>query len=87
MKVEDQLLPENSGVFQVAAKDGKVTVTKLPEESPADLSLDVGSLTQLLLGYLSLEEALYKPSVTLNGNREALERAFPKGCVFLTEHF
>lgn len=87
LKVEDQLLPENSGVFQVAAKDGKVTVTKLPEESPADLSLDVGTLTQLLLGYLSLEEALYKPSVTLNGNREVLDRAFPKGCVFLTEHF
>ena len=87
VKVEDQLLPENTGVFQVETREGRVVVTKLPENAPAHLSLDVQTLTQLLLGYLSLEEALYKPGVTLTGNRETLEQAFPKGCVFLTEHF
>lgn len=87
LKVEDQLLPENSGVFQVENREGRVSVTKLPESSPADLSLDVRVLSQLLLGYLSLEESLYKPGVTLTGSREILASAFPKRSVFLTEYF
>lgn len=89
LRVEDELLPENDGLFQVAQNQGVVSVTKLPDPDSvqADLTLDIRVLTQLLLGYLSLEEALYKPGVVLSSNREILETAFPKRTVFLTEHF
>ena len=83
--VEDQLLPENSGTFQVRCQNGETTVERTA--APADLTLDVRTLTQLLLGTLSLEEALYKPDVVLAANRETLEKVFPKRPVFLTEHF
>ena len=83
--VEDQLLPENSGTFQVRRQNGETTVERTA--APADLTLDVRTLTQLLLGTLSLEEALYKPDVVLAANRETLEKVFPKRPVFLTEHF
>ena len=86
LEVTDALVPENNGVFQVT---GGMTpaVEQLPEGTPADLSLDIGSLTQLCLGFLSLEELLFKPGVVLNGNQDVLKRAFPKGAVFLNEYF
>lgn len=85
--VEDQLLPGNNGVFQVSQQGGAVTVEKLPEGAQADLSMDVRVLTQLLIGFLSLEEALYKPGVTLSGNLETLHQAFPKRAAYLTDLF
>lgn len=85
--VEDQLLPGNNGVFQVSQQGGAVTVEKLPEGAQADLSVDVRVLTQLLIGFLSLEEALYKPGVTLSGNLETLHQAFPKRAAYLTDLF
>lgn len=89
LRVKDELLPENNGLFQVAQNQGVVSVTKLPDSNSvqADLTLDIRVLAQLLLGYLSLEEALYKPGVVLSSKREILETAFPKRNVFLTEHF
>ena len=60
---------------------------RLPEGSPADLSLDIGALTQLCLGFLSLDELLFKPGVVLNSNQDLLKKAFPKGAVFLNEFF
>lgn len=87
--VKDDFLPENNGVFHVANRQGTVSVTKLPdlEAFQADLTLDVRVLTQLLLGFLSVDEALYKPGVVLSSNGKTLRSAFPKRTVFLTEHF
>lgn len=86
LAVTDALLPENDGVFQVTG-GAAPTVERLPQDAPADLSLDIGTLTQLCLGTLSLEEALFKPGVILHGNENVLKKAFPKGAVFLNEYF
>lgn len=86
VKVRDNLLPENNGVFRVSG-GSPAPVEKLPDTAPADLSVDIGTLTQLCLGFLSLEGALYKPEALLSGNRAALEQAFPREAVFLTEFF
>ena len=86
LAVADALLPENSGVFQVTG-GAAPAVERLPEGSPADLSLDIGALTQLCLGFLSLDELLFKPGVVLNSNQDLLKKAFPKGAVFLNEFF
>lgn len=83
--VKDDLLPENNGTFQVRRQNGQTTVE--PTAATPDLTADVRTFTQLLLGTLSLEEALYKPDVALSGNGETLRAAFPKRPVFLTEHF
>ena len=85
--VEDPFLPENTGVFALTGAGDHTQVEQLPLSEEWDLSVDPGTLTQLLLGTLTLEEALCKPQVTLRGNAQALEQAFPKATVFLNEYF
>ena len=85
--VEDPFLPENTGVFALTGAGDHTKVEQLPLSEEWDLSVDPGTLTQLLLGTLTLEEALCKPQVTLRGNAQALEQAFPKATVFLNEYF
>lgn len=86
LRVRDEILPENDGVFAVRCEGGEVSVEKR-EDGEADLSLDVRTLTQLLLGYLSLDEALYKADVSAASNLDTLRRVFVKRSVLLTEHF
>ena len=81
--VEDPFLPENTGVFALTGAGDHTQVEQLPLSEEWDLSVDPGTLTQLLLGTLTLEEALCKPQVTLRDNAQALEQAFPKAAVFL----
>lgn len=85
--VEDPFLPENTGVFALTGAGDHTQVEQLPLSEEWDLSVDPGTLTQLLLGTLTLEEALCKPQVALRGNAQALEQAFPKATVFLNEYF
>ena len=85
--VEDPFLPENTGVFALTGAGDQTQVEQLPLSEEWDLSVDPGTLTQLLLGTLTLEEALCKPQVALRGNAQALEQAFPKAAVFLNEYF
>ena len=85
--VEDPFLPENTGVFALTGAGDHTQVEQLPLSEEWDLSVDPGTLTQLLLGTLTLGEALCKPQVTLRDNAQALEQAFPKAAVFLNEYF
>ena len=87
LRVHDDCLPENDGVFRVGCQGGRVTAEKLPETAAADLTVDVRTLAQLLLGFLSLDEALYKKDVQVSGNLETLQGVFVKRQVFLTDHF
>ncbi len=84
--VRDEILPENDGLFAVRCEGGEVSVERR-EDGEADLTLDVRTLTQLLLGYLSLDEALYKSDVSAGANLDTLRRVFVKQPVFLTDHF
>ena len=87
VRVRDEALPENDGVFYVCCRDGVVSAEKLPDTAGADLTADVRAMTQLLLGFLSLDEALYRPDVQAAANLQALRSVFIKRPVFLTEHF
>lgn len=87
LRVQDEVIPENDGVFSLCCKDGIVTAEKLPDADSADLTVDVRTLAQLLLGYLSIDEAVYKKDVQVHANLETLRRIFIKKPVFLTEHF
>ncbi len=81
IQVTDDFLPENSGVYRVS-RDG-VNRT----ETAADLQVSVQALAPMLLGTLPLEQALYRRDVCLNGNRDALVKAFPAKPTYLTDHF
>lgn len=84
--VEDSFLPENEGCCRVRyAKDGGVAVSRCKGE--ADLRLSVQTLAQLTLGFLKLQDALYKPDVTVTGNRETLEKVFVQKVKFLLDWY
>ena len=81
IRIEDDFLPENSGVYHVTA--GKVEKT----EAEADLSVDQRTFTLLALGALSLDEAAYRSDVKISANRAMLSRVFVKKPLFIADYF
>lgn len=84
MKVKDPLLEANSGtyylVFDGSSSDPEVDRATENGDDP-DLSLEVGSLTQLYTGYLSPRQAVTANKITLSNRDklELLEKIFPAG--------
>lgn len=87
INVEDKVLPENNGIFIITCKDNEVSVIKDEKALTADLTLNIGTLTQLLLGFLTIDEAVYKNDVHVRSNIETLRKIFVKQNVFLTDFF
>ncbi|WP_058365322.1 GNAT family N-acetyltransferase [Haloparvum sedimenti] len=97
LAVEDPLVPWNEGRFTVRtdAAGGEVTAT---DESGAEdaaedadslptVAVDVGTLSQLYVGYLSVGEATRLDRLDPGAARPALERLFPPQPTFLREGF
>lgn len=87
LRVHDDGIAENDGTFAVQCDKGVVAVRKMADDAPADLTVDVRTLAQLLLGYLPVDEAMYKKDVQVQGNLDTLRRVFVKRPVYLTDHF
>jgi len=79
--VSDPFLPRNDGSYLVTGQ-GVVRT-----EQPADLSLPVQVLAPLLLGGLTLDEALLQPDVVCTGKKELLRVLFPEKPMFIREGF
>ena len=77
----DQQIPENNGTFVVCGN----TVESVPDTP--DLTVSVQALGQMAAGCVSFTEALYRPDVTLSGNRDLLERIFVRKPILVEEHF
>lgn len=87
LRVRDDGIEENDGFFRVRCENGAVHTVKTDDTGPADLTADVRTLGQLLLGSLSIDEALYKSDVAVHANLETLRGVFVQRHVFLTEYF
>lgn len=87
VRVRDDIIEENDGLFCVTCKDGAVSVQRSAAADMADLDVDVRTFAQLLLGFLTIDEAMYKKDVTVHANLETLRQVFVKRQVFLTDHF
>ncbi len=84
--VEDAFLPENTGCYAVRfTKEGEVTVARCQDK--ADLHVSIQSFTQLVFGFLDLEEAAYKPDVQITGNQDILQTVFGKKLLFLEDFY
>lgn len=81
LEIEDDFFPENSGTYRFGSG-----VVERENERP-DAHMDIQTFSQLAIGYLSLDQAGYKPQCHIWGNEEALGRAFPKRDVMITEYF
>lgn len=81
LEVQDDFIPENSGRWIVS--NGSCAKTDLP----ADISLSIRALSQLLSGYTSLSGIAFRSDVTISSARELLERIFVKKPAFIGMHF
>ena len=81
IRVEDSLIPENNGTWQVTS--GGV----FPTEEEPDLEVSEKALGQLVSGAVSLAEALYRDDTVVRKNRETLERVFTRKPILVGEHF
>ncbi len=83
------LAHKTTGVFHVDYADGVGRVTRLADDAPADLTADIGALTQLIFGYESCgyDTARYTPGVTFHTTAPDFFRAFPRRPGGIFEHF
>jgi len=87
IEVEDENIEANSGRYlvQFGAQGTKVSITK----KDADISCDILTLSQLVTGYRSLENALYsrREGLEIHGNIETLKTVFTERPQHITEYF
>lgn len=70
IQVIDRLIPENNAVFSIT-KNGVIQTDAQP-----DVITDIGTLTQLFMGFISADEASYMNM--LSGNADAVKPLFEK---------
>ena len=76
----------NTGVYTVQWEDGNLTVHK-SLDTTADVSTNVETLTQLVTGYLTPEEAMYKKGTSIFSGHTQLDQLFPKQKLYMMETF
>lgn len=87
LTVRDDHCDWNDGTFELTV--GSDGVTCLRSDADADASLDVGALSQLALGSLSVDELERNDNLTVedDATRETLASLFPTDTVYLREGF
>jgi predicted acetyltransferase len=85
--VADDHAPWNEATFDVTVEDGSASVTETDEEPAA--TVDVGTLSQLYVGYHTVEAARQVGglSVAEESAAETLAALFPERDVFMPEEF
>jgi predicted acetyltransferase len=85
--VDDPLLDRNDRCFRLNLDGGEARVTLV--ETDPDLTLGVGSLSQLYVGYRSVDDLMRTHDATVHADpaRETLADGFPTAEVFVREQF
>lgn len=87
LAVSDPLAEWNDGTFELAVEDGAATCRST--DAPADVELGVGALSQLVVGYRSVDalSAAGELDAASADARRTLAALFPERDVFLREFF
>ena len=85
--IEDKNITANTRKYLVEFSPNETKVTKTTRE--ADINCDILTLTQLVTGYRSLENAVYsrRKGLEVNGNFETLKCVFTQRPQHITEYF
>lgn len=75
--VEDPLAEWNDVAFRLDVADGSVAVESAPSAAPVDLAVDVGTLSQVYVGYRSVEEAVRSGGLARGTEGPARDAATP----------
>jgi len=72
LKLFDPLISDNNGIFTIDAN------TIMPSSSTPDIETDIGTFTQIYLGYISLEDASDMGYANIYSNKDTVSRVFKK---------
>jgi predicted acetyltransferase len=87
IKVEDPWAEWNNNVFSVAIANGKTKVDAGAKR--ADIVCDIGTFSQISLGFISLEEARPMGKITINdlNKFKAIKKLFKSKNTFIIDNF
>ena len=87
LEITDHQIPENTGVYRVSFRDGRVTQAARTDAAP-DAALTIPALSALISGVCSFTEAAqWMPSAELKTPNPALDQLFYKKEMFIEEDF
>lgn len=78
LRVEDDYLDNNRGVFEIYTEDANVRLRRLNDDESYDLSIDISHLSSLIFSYRSIREVAFlsgKDVETLNSLKKILNLA------------
>ena len=85
--VDDPFLEENTGTYVPTFGEGHaISVERDPEAEP-DMKFDIQRFSQLAVGFIDLQQAMYLSGVEVLHNRDTLEKVFVRKPIVFTDHF
>ena len=82
IRVENDLyIEENNGTWEVCGGSAE------PTDKAPDLTVSIQALGQLAAGSVNLDEATYRPDVTVHGNEDVLAKVFVRKPILVEDHF
>ena len=77
----DAYIAENNGTWAVSGAGA------VPTDKDPDLTVSIQAFGQMAAGCVSLDEAMYRPDVTVTGNGDILQKVFVRKPVLVEDHF
>jgi len=92
LAVSDDTAPWNDAVFRLRVADGAGRCERVTDgslDAPADLTVDIGTLSQLVVGYHGVDAARQLGALSVDDEAvaDALAALFPSRTVFLRDFF
>jgi len=86
MEIADPLIQNNSGIYNIEWENGQLSVAK-SSSSHADASTSIQTLAQLVSGYLTPAQAIFKTDTRVYSNHEEIGLLFPRKNLYMYETF
>ncbi|MCL2360824.1 MAG: GNAT family N-acetyltransferase [Defluviitaleaceae bacterium] len=91
IKVIDKFLQENSGMYRLGWEKGQIACNALKlndsDLSAPDLETSIETLAQLVTGYITPTEAMYRKDTIIKSGLDQLTALFPKRLLYIMEQY
>ncbi len=85
IKINDDFMEQNNKSYKVSWKNGKSKAKEYDGE--CDIECSIMALTQILTGFVGLEQAETRSDLTIINNSDLLTQTFPKKMVYIADFF
>jgi predicted acetyltransferase len=85
--VVDKSMPCNNGKYALTWENGSVNVSLAETGQTPDMSTTIEAMAQMVIGYMTPDQAAYRKDTTIHNQHEALTALFPKKNLYLWERF